>query len=285
MKTLAELMHTDLLLLKDNLLASEALELLHQRGIGGAPVVDAQGRANGVFSQTGLNLQTLRGSRQILDRPLYEIMTPFVFGLRAEDSVQKALELLLENRIHRVVICDEEHFPTGILTSLDLLRAVLSSLQPTPSPKNPLLEEKSPGQIALLFQQKLLEVMSRPVISVHPEDSLEHFMRLVDHHAISATPVIDPEKGQMVGLVSQADVALRLRSNRRSLAESQALDVMTPFAFRLLPDKSLQQALEMMVTQSIHRVVLVDDEARPEGILTALDVVRLVLSQASNQPS
>jgi len=272
MKSVADLMSTNLLLLPDQNTAQEAIEALHQRDVSGAPVVDDLGRAIGMFTITGLNTKVLEQSRSVLSRPLSEVMTPFLFSLRPEDPVVDAMKILVQTRIHRVLVRDEQDLPLGILTTMDVLKSLQKHIQG-------LFESEQFADMQEFVQSPVADVMTQPAITISPDDTLLHFETLTQRHSISAAPVVDAERGDMVGLVSQVDVALRLRTTLHSLDSSLALDVMTPFAFRVTPEKPLGKALSMMVDQHIHRVIVVDDRMVPVGVITALDIFRLALEQ------
>jgi len=56
------------------------------------------------------------------------------------------------------------------------------------------------------------DVYSRDLISVEPDEDLEEALRLMAHHQIRRLPVV--ENGRLVGIVAQADIALRLNEKR-----------------------------------------------------------------------
>jgi CBS domain-containing protein len=51
------------------------------------------------------------------------------------------------------------------------------------------------------------DVYSRNLISVEPDDDLEEALRLMARHQVRRLPVV--ENGRLVGIVAQADIALR----------------------------------------------------------------------------
>ena len=129
MRCVADLMSTDLLVLPAEVNLTEAMQSLERRSLSGAPVVDAEGRGIGVFTIAGLNAAVLQQSLAALQRTLSEVMTPFVFSVKPGDGLLDALKVLVNTRIHRVVIMDESRIPLGILTTMDLLKALHANLQ------------------------------------------------------------------------------------------------------------------------------------------------------------
>jgi CBS-domain-containing membrane protein len=51
------------------------------------------------------------------------------------------------------------------------------------------------------------EVYSRDLISVEPDRDLDEALQLMARHQVRRLPVV--EKGRLVGIVAQADIALR----------------------------------------------------------------------------
>jgi CBS domain-containing protein len=106
--------------------AHEAELLLKSYRISGLPVV-ADGATVGVISQT--DLLNARSSELIggaWDRvKVRHLMSRPAVTVHLATTVQRAARLMLDEHIHRVVVVDEEGGPVGVLTSTDLLRAIL----------------------------------------------------------------------------------------------------------------------------------------------------------------
>lgn len=132
----------------------EAARIFIDEKISGAPVVDRKGAPVGVVSQTDLiRRQRERGVDteapawyaeegvrgfhvEEPDRTRVEdVMTPAVFSAGETTPVEELARLMLRRRVHRVVITRAGRL-LGIVTSMDLLRALLA----TPRPRGPRLE-------------------------------------------------------------------------------------------------------------------------------------------------
>lgn len=104
---------------------SRLAEQFNRLGISGAPVLDAEGRLQGVVSKTDL-VREEWGSRELLDaepRTVKDIMTPVVITVQEDDPVEKAAALMSANRIHRVVVLKDGKV-TGMLSSFDLVKVM-----------------------------------------------------------------------------------------------------------------------------------------------------------------
>jgi len=121
--------------------------LFEENDISGCPVVDQEGRVLGVVSKTDLIRRCSEGSGDIAPSYLFEIvcesgddgddsggtglqeplicvqdfMTETAVSVRPTEAVHAVAALMVENHIHRVVVVDEERFPIGMITTLDIL--------------------------------------------------------------------------------------------------------------------------------------------------------------------
>lgn len=131
-------------------------------------------------------------------------------------------------------------------------------------------------------QVLLSEVMVRPVVSVHQDDSLSLVEEKFRMKGIRHLPVLDHE-GKLAGLVSQRDL-YRILSPRitedgiyydkASLNIFILKRVMTQNPVRLRPEDSLARAVEIMARNKYGCIPVVDGEDRPVGIVTETDVLK-----------
>ena len=103
--------------------AEEAAWGLTRRHIGGAPARDAEGALVGVLSSSDLvnpePAQWIRGEPTVGD-----LMNPDVISLYAEDPAMAAVSEMAKRDIHRIVVLDQESKLVGIVTPMDVLRAL-----------------------------------------------------------------------------------------------------------------------------------------------------------------
>jgi CBS domain-containing protein len=106
--------------------ASEAEALLKTYRVSGLPVVDAS-RLVGVVSQS--DLLVARSSRMIganWDRlHVSHLMSTPAVTVHASATVRFAAREMLSRHIHRLVVVGDDGEPIGVVTPLDLLRAIL----------------------------------------------------------------------------------------------------------------------------------------------------------------
>jgi len=103
--------------------AEEAAWGFTRRHIGGAPARDADGNLVGVLSSSDLvnpePQQWIRGEATVGD-----LMNPDVISLYAEDPAMAAVNEMANRNIHRIIVLDTESRLAGIVTPLDVVRAL-----------------------------------------------------------------------------------------------------------------------------------------------------------------
>ena len=147
-----DVMHRKIVTVPSWLTLQELVKVFAENGISGAPVVDADGSVLGVVSQTDLVRSRGEASagiplyHQEIDAPVAslgihfeecdqtrveQIMTPGAISFDEETPVEKLAGAMLERHIHRVLITRGESL-VGIVTTMDLLRALIALTKKTP---------------------------------------------------------------------------------------------------------------------------------------------------------
>lgn len=108
--------------------------------------------------------------------------------------------------------------------------------------------------------------------------------RLLKTYRVSGLPVVSG--GVTVGVISQTDLVMARSSAMISgnWARMLVQHLMTTPAVSVHAGTSLARAARLMVTRHIHRLVVVDDEDAPIGVISSLDLLRMLLEDADIQP-
>jgi CBS domain-containing protein len=123
------------------------------------------------------------------------------------------------------------------------------------------------------------DLMTIDPITIPVDAPLEEAGHLCRANGISGLPVIDGD-GNLVGVISQTDLVALQDSplGRLIRSESSGLrvgEVMSSPAVTVPMTASLGEAARLMRDDRIHRVVALDDEGQPVGVLSSSDFVAL----------
>lgn len=128
------------------------------------------------------------------------------------------------------------------------------------------------------------DVMTRDVFTIPHSLGLAQAAWTLARRGIGGAPVCDDD-GQIVGVISKGDLVDLAASGRDDPDATTVADVMTPAIVSVEEDDSLVDAIQLMVGHGIHRVVVLDDAGHAAGIVTALDVLRSLITPRKVQDS
>ncbi len=130
---------------------------------------------------------------------------------------------------------------------------------------------------------KVKEIMTKEVITVQPDDSMEKVKDIFDHYSIHHIPVILHKK--VVGIISRADY-LRVIQGFTLLSDSKAEEynhallrsllageVMTAKVACLGTEDTLMAAAGYFHENLFHAIPIIDDEGELAGIITTYDLI------------
>jgi CBS domain-containing protein len=126
------------------------------------------------------------------------------------------------------------------------------------------------------------QVMSRSIVTTKPDTSLKEASRIMGEMHIGCLVVLD-ESEKIVGIVTNSDV-LRAIANDKDPNTTLISDIMSRNVKVVEPDKSLEDAIKLMVDNKIKKLPVVEND-KLIGIITASDIAvvqpRLIASISS----
>jgi len=123
-----------------------------------------------------------------------DIMTPEPLAILVDDSARHAAQLLAAREIGSVVVVNHKNRLLGMLTDRDIAVGVVAA------GKDP--ETTLVGDL----------VSGRPVITVEVDDPVDLVATIMEKDAVRRVPVL--ENDQVVGIISQADLATHFTEDR-----------------------------------------------------------------------
>jgi CBS domain-containing protein len=109
----------------------------------------------------------------------------------------------------------------------------------------------------------------RPLAEIPPQASVREACEVMCR--LDARAVVVVEDRRVVGVLSERDVVRKIVCAGRDVADTLAVDVMTPSPQTIEAGSELARALEVMSSGGFHHVPVVD-AGEPVGLLSADDV-------------
>lgn len=104
---------------------------------------------------------------------------------------------------------------------------------------------------------KIRDVMTRPVIRIHPEEPVSVAARALEHYNIGALPVCGSD-GQLRGLVTDRDLVTRCLAADRQPGQTRVDQVMTGQVVTVGPDATTEEAARLMGARQVRRLPVVE---------------------------
>ena len=119
---------------------------------------------------------------------------------------------------------------------------------------------------------KLRELMTSPVIRIHPDESVAVAARTLTRYNIGILPVCGSD-GRLHGLVTDRDLVTRCLASGRIPANTTVREVMTSRIVTVRPDMETGEAAELMGRQQIRRLPVVEN-GKLCGMISLGDLAR-----------
>jgi CBS domain-containing protein len=124
-----------------------------------------------------------------------EVMTSDPACCTAETPISEVARMMVDHDCGEIPVVEDiaSKLPIGVVTDRDIVcRLVAKGINPL-------------GTIAA-------ECMSKPIVTVTPDMSIEECCRIMEEKLIRRVPVVD-DRGSCCGIVALADIALQTRKN------------------------------------------------------------------------
>lgn len=135
-----------------------------------------------------------------------DVMTQYVTAIGPDDSLSKAIRIMLQNKISGLPVLDAHGLLVGMITEGDLLRRAETATQR----RRPRWLEffTGPGKMADEYVhthgRKVSDVMTTDPISIGEDTPLEEVVTLMEKQRIKRVPVVRTDK--VVGIISRANL-------------------------------------------------------------------------------
>ena len=124
-----------------------------------------------------------------------------------------------------------------------------------------------------MAEDKIGQIMSKPVRTVKPDDKLSAAVAVMDKNSIGSVVVLDGETA--IGIITEGDVVEQVSKGAQVLLEP-AKQVMSKPLITGRPDMTVQDAVSLMLEKRIRQLPIVEG-SKLVGIVTDRDLMRSVL--------
>jgi CBS domain-containing protein len=300
------MMRTQVVTVTPDVPLTEVVTLLLQKRTRSLPVVDENGRPQGIITDGDLLRRAGLSARLDLQAELsttgwqqqlavlreqnvtaVALMTSPLITIPATASLHQAVQVMTQHDLKRLPVVDENGHLAGWISRIDILRTV-EYHQPAAEPEPE----------ALATGATIRELMYRDVPTVSPTARLEEIVQALEQNRRRRAVVVDDAQC-VLGIItdgdllrrSQQDVHPGLLDRLRRLVTGQpattssslldatetAVDLMTSPVITLPVTASSAAALRLMVQHKVKRLPVVDGDGRLLGLLGRASLLRSLI--------
>jgi CBS domain-containing protein len=120
---------------------------------------------------------------------------------------------------------------------------------------------------------KCQDVMTDNPVCCLPEDNVGQAARVMRRERIGSVPIVTDElKKELIGIVTDRDLAIKVVGESRDAIRTSVYDVMTAAVVACREDDDVSTALSAMEDHQIRRIPVVNDSGRLVGIISQGDI-------------
>ena len=125
---------------------------------------------------------------------------------------------------------------------------------------------------------KVRDLMASHVEFVEPQASAQDAAALMGELDVGALPVGSAD--ELKGIITDRDILYRVVAEGRDPRRTPVLEVATTQIFSCGPDDPVSAAMDVMASQNVRRLPVMDDARRVVGWLTLSDLSRKLLLES-----
>ncbi|HUK49732.1 MAG TPA: CBS domain-containing protein [Terriglobales bacterium] len=183
-------------------------------------------------------------------------MASIIVGCSPSSTLLEVEELLSSHGVSRVVVLNETGSPAGIVSEKDVLKFMLT-------------DNSDRG----LEEVCAKEVMSSRLITINPEASIRNAADSMIRENISSLTV---NSDRLEGLITKGDIVRYVALSGRRLSPVAEFMARNPITIK--QSNSIFSTVQLMSQRRISRLIVVDQDQAPKGIITLADFTLLLLS-------
>jgi len=197
--------------------------------------------------------------------------------VNGKQSALEAMSMMKQNKVHRVVVLDDNLKPLSILTQSRMIRLAATMMENIPNAKKTISE---------------LGLDKKSQIQAVDENfpALEAFKQMIENKVCAVAVVTS--SGEIVGTISETDIRqvgfnlkfffylsltckgylehVRIYDSTRTVPSN-----VDPICVK--PTSTIEDVIKTLNYYSIHRVFVIDQNRKPIGVVSASDVMSVII--------
>jgi CBS domain-containing protein len=124
--------------------------------------------------------------------------------------------------------------------------------------------------------------MTSDPVTIQRSASVKSAAELMEQQDIGSLPVVD-ESSSLVGMVTDRDIVTRAVAAGRDAEATQVNEILTSPTVHVMPNDSLDMALELMAKYQLRRLPVVYNDTQLVGVLAQADIAHEAKDKKAGQ--
>jgi CBS domain-containing protein len=116
------------------------------------------------------------------------------------------------------------------------------------------------------------ELMTPTPRCCEADDTIDRAAELMRHENVGLLPVIATKSTKLIGVLTDRDIVMKVVADHRDARTTKVAEVMTPEPIFCRPQESAEALMELMASNQIRRMPIVDDSGLIIGIVAQADL-------------
>jgi len=137
-----------------------------------------------------------------------------------------------------------------------------------------------------LMQEQISSLQPEAPLTVRRGTTLQQAIRIMRDRRIGCVVVVDDaasNTGRLVGVLTERDLLQKVAGQGLDVSQCMVEDFMSPAPESSKAEHPLAYALHRMIISDIRYLLIVDEDDRPEGIISSRDVIAYMNKRFSNR--
>lgn len=180
---------------------------------------------------------------------LKTVMRSPVIAVSEDTDIPEVANLMVINSLRRLVVVDNNHKVTGIVTQTDII-------------KNLRID-------SFVNLKKVEQVMNRTIISVTEEEHMNNVISLMAENKISC--VLVKKNSKPIGIITERIITKTIANN---ILPPYVHEIMIPKVVTASKDINLYDATKLIDENMVRCLIITDDNGDAVGIITKSDIIK-----------
>lgn len=193
---ITEIMEENVITVPEDSSLEDAVSIMINKSIGGAPIVDAEDRIIGIITESDI---VHHMGESITGKKVRDIMSGRVITAPPDTSIEDAASTMISSGFRRLPVVAGD-LVCGIITATDIMRYLGTG---------DAFKKLVTGNSHEALGQPISSIITGDILTVHPDMDLSETARMMSQNRIGCLPVISD--GRLAGIITERDILMSLR--------------------------------------------------------------------------